>query len=101
MRRVIQDDITHYIKNTDWIDDDRLVTSGTYKYVVHTDVTVERQKYAKNSYYTAITYTVYNARGQLAASFAAADDTEELTPIEAVLYNNIKLRDNLIEASQK
>ncbi|WP_196601495.1 lipase family protein [Pectinatus frisingensis] len=101
MRRVIQDDITHYIKNTDWIDDDRLVTSGTYKYVVHTDVTVERQKYAKNSYYTAITYTVYNARGQLAASFAAADDTEELTPIEAVLYNNIKLRDNLIEALQK
>lgn len=51
---------------------------------------------------TAITYTVYNARGQLAASFAAADDTEELTPIEAVLYNNIEiLRDNLIEALQK
>ncbi|WP_196604271.1 lipase family protein [Pectinatus haikarae] len=97
IRSVLQDNISHYIKNTVW--ENSSVSPPAFsaiKYLVKTDITITRQKYVKNSFYVSTAYTIYTAEsGRLLTSFSAASDTVELTPIEAVLYNNISLEAEL------
>ncbi len=103
IQSVLQDNISHYIENISWGTSTAVPSlSADYKYIVYPEITISRQKYVKNSYYTSVSYTIYNARTKrLLTSIAAASDTIELTPIEAVLYNNIKLQADLISTLTK
>lgn len=94
---VLKDDISHYIDGTVWSDSTNVSpTDSNIKYIVNTDITISRQKYVQNSFYVSTTYTVYDApSGKLISAFSIASNTAELTPIEAVLYNNLKLADEL------
>ena len=99
IQSVLQDYISHDIKDISWGTSAIVPSlSADYKYIVYPEITISRQKYVRNSYYTSVSYTIYNAQTQqFLTSIAAASDTIELTPIEAVLYNNIKLQSDLIK----
>ncbi|WP_196593846.1 lipase family protein [Pectinatus sottacetonis] len=93
----LADTTHHYIKGSCWTSGKTpLILPLSCKYIVNTDIVIARQKYVKNSYYTSISYTIYNTHtNRLITVISAATNTVSLTPVEAVLYNSIKLQPDL------
>lgn len=63
IQSVLQDYISHDIKDISWGTSAIVPSlSADYKYIVYPEITISRQKYVRNGYYTSVSYTIYNAQ---------------------------------------
>ncbi len=98
----LKDNLSQYVQRAYWSTSSQMPENvGSCRYIVFTQVDISRMKYKEDSFYVSLSYMVLDAKTRfLKAGFSTACDTQNLTPVEAVLFNALSLRPQLLKTLQ-